>query len=93
MQAGVDACRIAARFHNGLVRALAETADRLCHERELDTVTLSGAVFQNRFLFEKLHAALRAAGLLVLAHRRTPCNDGGLALGQALIAARQLTPD
>jgi hydrogenase maturation protein HypF len=54
------------------------------------TVVLSGGVFQNRILLERVLAGLTARGLTVLTHSRVPCNDGGLALGQAAIAAARL---
>jgi hydrogenase maturation protein HypF len=50
-------------------------------------VALSGGVFQNRVLFERVGNGLRAAGYTVLFHRDVPCNDGGLSLGQAAVAA------
>jgi hydrogenase maturation protein HypF len=53
-------------------------------------VALSGGVFQNRILFEQVLARLEKKGFDVLCHARVPCNDGGLALGQALIAASRL---
>jgi len=51
------------------------------------TVALSGGVWQNRTLLTKTLSGLRAANFTVLIHRRVPANDGGIALGQALIAA------
>jgi len=78
---------IAARFHQGLVQAVAASARTACHEHGLETVLLTGGVFQNRLLLEGVSGALRAAGLNVLAPEQTPANDGGLALGQAAIAA------
>jgi hydrogenase maturation protein HypF len=56
----------------------------------IQTVALSGGVFQNRSLFERVCSELRARGLKVLTHRRVPTNDGGLALGQAVMAAALL---
>jgi hydrogenase maturation protein HypF len=53
-------------------------------------VALSGGVFQNRILFERVHAGLEAGGFRVLTHAKVPCNDGGLSLGQAVIAAARL---
>jgi hypothetical protein len=55
--------------------------------RGLDTVILSGGVFQNRVLLERTTARLDAAGLRVLVPRRLPANDGGIAFGQAAVAA------
>jgi hydrogenase maturation protein HypF len=51
---------------------------------------LSGGVFQNRILFERVLSLLEAKGFTVLTHSQVPCNDGGLALGQAAIAAARL---
>jgi hydrogenase maturation protein HypF len=53
-------------------------------------VALSGGVFQNRILFERVSSGLAARGYSVLSHSRVPCNDGGLALGQAAIAAARM---
>ncbi len=78
---------MAAAFHRGLAQSIAVTADTLCREANVGTVALSGGVFQNRILFEAVVAGLESRGLQVLTHRRVPGNDGGIALGQAVIAA------
>ena len=88
---------MAARFHKGLAQVIVKMIDKLAHAHDPDhplrTVALSGGVFQNKVLFERVSEALRATGYTVLAHRRVPCNDGGLALGQAAVAAaRALQP-
>ena len=54
------------------------------------TVALSGGCFQNRVLFEDVLRRLEAEGFAVLTHAQVPANDGGLALGQAAIAAAHL---
>jgi hydrogenase maturation protein HypF len=88
---GTPAPVIAARFHKGLAKILAAMAAKLAgDERSFDTVALSGGCFQNKVLFEEGVARLRAAGFTVLAHSQVPMNDGGLALGQAAIAAARL---
>ncbi len=85
--------RTAARFHRGLADALIGAAADLAQAHAVDTVALSGGVFQNRTLFERVAAGLRGAGLTVLCHSAVPANDGGLALGQAAVAAaRALAP-
>ena len=62
-------------------------------EQGQPTIALSGGVFQNRLFLETLVTALRELGAEVLDHTRVPTNDGGLALGQAVVAAaRRLRP-
>ena len=90
LRRGVAPATIAARFHQGLVHAVAETAVALCHESGLDTVALGGGVFQNRLLLEGVIEVLRRANVRVLSPEKVPANDGGLALGQAAIAAASL---
>jgi hydrogenase maturation protein HypF len=84
---GVPAPVIAARFHRG-VAALIEAGCVLLRERYgLRTVALSGGVFQNTLLLHATVTRLEARGFAVLTHSRVPCNDGGISLGQAVIAA------
>lgn len=78
---------IAAAFHAGFVQALHGLALDLAQRHGLATVALSGGVFQNRLLLETLSSGLERAGLRVLLQRQVPMNDGGLALGQAAVAA------
>ncbi|MET0081897.1 MAG: carbamoyltransferase HypF [Sedimenticola sp.] len=78
---------MAARFHGGIARAVAETALKLSAEHRLQRVVLSGGVFQNRVLLEGVESRLSAQGLEVLIPEQTPANDGGISLGQAVIAA------
>lgn len=87
LQANVDSAEIASGFHHGLARGVTTFAQRLCERHAVDTVALSGGVFQNRTLFELIATRLRAKGLRVLAHLAVPPNDGGLSLGQAAVAA------
>jgi hydrogenase maturation protein HypF len=84
---GVPAPVIAARFHHG-VAALIEAGCVLMRERyDLGTVALSGGVFQNLLLLNATVGRLEARGFRVLLHSRVPCNDGGISLGQAVVAA------
>lgn len=84
---------MAARFHKGLARVIVKMVDQLAQAHEaagqpaLRVVALSGGVFQNQTLLEGVSERLRHGGYTVLTHHRVPCNDGGLALGQAAIAA------
>ncbi len=78
---------VAARFHAGLARAVADLGLELADRHGLRTIVLSGGVFQNRLLLEAVSERLESAGRRVLLPRRMPTNDGGLSLGQAAIAA------
>ncbi len=82
--AGVPVARIAARFHNALVAWIQEVAG----SAKLKQVVLSGGVFQNRYLTERAAAALESAGFTVHTHRQVPPNDGGIALGQAVMSRK-----
>lgn len=81
---------IAARFHKGLAIAVTAVAHSLADQACCDTVALSGGCFQNAVLFEQTECRLRGMGFTVLSHSRVPANDGGLALGQAAVAAARL---
>jgi hydrogenase maturation protein HypF len=85
---GVDAGKLSARFHNTIVEALVAMAKVARDRTKLDTVALSGGVFCNRYLMDRLIRRLAQEGLLVLWNQNVPANDGGIALGQAAIAAR-----
>ncbi|MCP4417352.1 MAG: carbamoyltransferase HypF [Chloroflexi bacterium] len=75
---------IAARFHNGIARMVLE----ICRQvNGISTVALSGGVWQNMALFSRTVPILQNAGFTVLWHQKAPTNDGGLALGQAAVAA------
>jgi hydrogenase maturation protein HypF len=87
LERGTDQSIIAAGFHEGLGRATAELATRLARRHGLDTVALSGGVFQNVRLSDIVEDALVAQGLRVLVHKTVPPNDGGISIGQAAIAA------
>jgi hydrogenase maturation protein HypF len=82
MRAGVSVPLIAARFHNALVEWILEVAS----QAKINQVVLSGGVFQNRYLTERAAAALESRGFTVYTHQRVPPNDGGIALGQAVMA-------
>jgi len=78
--------RIAARFHNALVEMGVAVAQYVGERR----VALSGGCFQNRRLSEHLAQRLRAEGFEPLLHRQVPPNDGGVSLGQVMVAAQQI---
>jgi hydrogenase maturation protein HypF len=82
---------MSARFHKGLARAIVAMASQLAAGARFDTVALSGGCFQNKLLFAQVAGRLNDAGFKILSHARVPAHDGGLALGQAAIAAARLT--
>jgi hydrogenase maturation protein HypF len=84
---GVSAAGLSAQFHNTLAEALREMAVAARAQTGLETVALSGGVFCNRYLVNRLIGRLKQAGFAVLWNRDVPANDGGIALGQAAIAA------
>ncbi|MBN1446963.1 MAG: carbamoyltransferase HypF [Bacteroidetes bacterium] len=81
---------VAARFHRTLIVACAEVVESIASDSGLRTVALSGGSFQNALLLEGLHRMLADRNFTVLTHRQLPSNDGGVALGQAVIARTQL---
>ena len=93
VRAGVATGRIAARFHHALADATAAACARIAAERRLGTVVLSGGVFQNLALLERTRRRLATAGLRVLVPCRLPANDGGIAFGQAAVAAARTAQD
>jgi len=89
MRAGADAADLAAGFHAAVVRATAVAVRHCADSAGISVVGLTGGVFANRALLQGLRKSLTKHGYEVLTHRIVPCNDGGLALGQATIAAAQ----
>jgi len=85
----IAASTISRRFHLGLVQVFTEIVIRLRARTGLDRVCLSGGTFQNLLLFERLVARLEAVGLRVFTHSEVPAGDGGISLGQAVIAAHR----
>ncbi|MFP4056192.1 MAG: carbamoyltransferase HypF [Candidatus Brocadiia bacterium] len=86
LRAGASRGLIAARFHNTMVAVVRSVCARACRERGLETVVLSGGCFQNQWLAERAAEGLERDGFDVRSHRRVPTNDGGLAIGQAVVA-------
>ncbi len=87
LKRGADKARIAARIHHSLIAATVELLSEISRQTGIDRIVLSGGVFQNRLLLEGVSGELRRHGKTVLSPQRYPMNDGGLALGQAVIAA------
>ena len=89
LQAKTPVPVIATRFHQGLAKIVTEMVQRLADDFPFTTVALSGGCFQNKILLEQVTHRLEASGFRCLSQSLVPSNDGGLALGQALIAASQ----
>jgi hydrogenase maturation protein HypF len=77
---------ISAKFHNTLAAGLLEMAKQAGESTRLDTVALSGGVFCNRYLTNRLVKLLKESDFCVLFNRDVPSNDGGISIGQAAIA-------
>lgn len=80
---------IATRFHNAIVEIILEAVRRVAAATGIRTVAISGGSWQNRYLFARSKKVLPEAGYRLLYHRNVPANDGGLCLGQAVIAYRR----
>ena len=84
---GVRAAVVSARFHDTMAAAITEVCLLLRRSDGLNRVCLSGGTFQNVFLLSRSVTALRRHGFEVFLHSKVPTNDGGLSLGQAVVAA------
>ena len=91
LTAEVPAPIVAARIHNGVANAAVRCCGIVAGRRGVDTVVLSGGVFQNVILVERTAQKLLDAGLRVYVPQRVPPNDGGIAFGQAAVAAATMT--
>jgi hydrogenase maturation protein HypF len=89
---GCRAATVSMRFHNTIATMTRDVCLKIKEQTGLGTVALSGGCFQNRLLLSKVIALLRQSGFKVLTHKNVPANDGGISLGQAVIAGRSLTP-
>jgi hydrogenase maturation protein HypF len=87
----VDRAEIAARFHETVVSFTVEACRRLRAAGAPSQVALSGGVMQNALLVSRLLVELKEAGFQSYVHREVPPNDGGLSLGQAVVAAARVT--
>jgi hydrogenase maturation protein HypF len=90
LHTGCSASIISARFHNGCAHMVVNMCQRLRELTSINEVALSGGVWQNMLLLRKTVLMLERDGFCVYIPQTVPANDGGLALGQAMIAARRL---
>ena len=83
---------ISRRFHNGLAAIFVELAEKIREQTQLNRICLSGGCFQNVLLFQRMLDGLRAKSFEVYFHSEVPAGDGGISLGQALVAAHRVAP-
>jgi hydrogenase maturation protein HypF len=89
-KAGKPVGYISTKFHNSIAAMIVAVCRRLKERYRLDRVALSGGCFQNGYLLSQSISGLRQAEFSVLHHQSIPPNDGGIALGQALIANERI---
>ena len=81
---------ISSRFHRTLISLFTDLSVQIGKEQKLKRVVLSGGVFQNAILLTGLTRALAEKNFKVYSHQQVPTNDGGIALGQAVVAAAKM---
>ena len=91
IQKGIAVSIISARFHNSIARMVSNVCKNIRMVYGINDVVLSGGVWQNMSLLQRTHSLLLAGNFKVHIHHRVPTNDGGIALGQAIIAAHKIT--
>ena len=89
IMAGKPPAAVSARLHRGLVEMLVDLCVEIRNREEIHVVALSGGVFQNIWLLEHLSISLRERKFDVLTHHLVPCNDGGISLGQLVVAGER----
>jgi hydrogenase maturation protein HypF len=87
---GISSPKISGKFHRTIARIIVETCDAIRCGEELNRVVLSGGVFQNIFLLSLVTKGLKDSGFETYTHHLVPTNDGGISLGQAVIAHMRL---
>jgi hydrogenase maturation protein HypF len=90
LRRGTPVADLATGFHHAVIRASVTAAASCARAAGISVIGLTGGVFANRILLQGIRCSLGEHGFEVLSHRIVPCNDGGLALGQAAIAAATL---
>ena len=90
MRARVAIPIISARFHNSIAQLMHHVCQNIRAQTSITEVALSGGVWQNMTLLKKTFHILGEGGFNVYLHRQVPANDGGISLGQAVIAMHKL---
>jgi hydrogenase maturation protein HypF len=89
LSTGIKPDVISARFHNTVVEASLNMVVKIKEVTGIQKAALSGGTFQNKYLFESLYRKLLEKKFMVVTHHKVPCNDGGIALGQLVVAAKK----
>lgn len=89
IQSGKPVPVIAAKFHNTIISVIFAAVLKIAQKKNISKVVLSGGSFQNRYMSGKIENLLKNNDFQVFTHTKVPCNDGGLALGQLVIAAKR----
>ena len=87
---GMPSSKISGKFHRTVARLIIETCEAIRSRERLNRVVLSGGVFQNIFLLSLVTEGLKSSGFDVYTHHLVPTNDGGISLGQAVVAQMRL---
>lgn len=88
LSSGKAVGEISAKFHNTLISIIFAAVKKISEEIRISKVVLSGGTFQNRYLLQETEKKLRENGFTVYSHSEIPTNDGGIALGQLIIASK-----
>jgi hydrogenase maturation protein HypF len=90
VQNGLSVAEISIKFHKTLIALFSKICAEVRRDCELNRVVLSGGCFQNSILLSGMRQELTSCDFEVYAHRQVPTNDGGIALGQAMVAAAKI---
>ena len=86
---GTEKSIIAVRFHNTIISVILDIVKTLRDKNNLNKVVISGGVFQNKYLLERIEKILKENKFDIYTHSKVPSNDGGIALGQLAVAAKK----
>jgi len=86
---GIDVAEISAKFHNTVVNVIFAVASQIRKETGINKVVLSGGTFQNKYILSRIEKILEKERFEVFSQLKVPSNDGGIALGQLVIAAKR----
>ena len=89
LEKNIPVQKISAKFHRSIIEVIVQIAGKLRDESGINKVVLSGGTFQNRFILSESEKKLKKINFQVFTHRQFPSNDGGIALGQLIIAAKR----